>query len=104
MSGWCSECRRPAKVQENGKKYCGIHNPQKKRERAAKSKAEMDKFFAGLDRNRALTAARAAVVEAAKEWEAAPPYPQAVVPSSELRAAVRRLRELEEKNDATSEG
>ena len=30
-------CGRPAKVEENGKHYCGIHDPELGRKRAAKS-------------------------------------------------------------------
>lgn len=33
--GWVGDCGKPAKTQYEGKHYCGIHDPKKRRERQA---------------------------------------------------------------------
>lgn len=40
------ECGKKAKVEENGKYYCGIHNPEKGRVREEKNKKEFEKDMA----------------------------------------------------------
>ena len=95
-------CGKTAKMEHEGKWYCGIHDPVKRAgkraERDAAWEAKWNAERAAIRRAADLTAARAAVVEAAKQESA---YEEqgsenALRLAREIRrAAVRRLRELE---------
>ena len=42
--GWYKyQCKNPAKVKINGKNYCGIHNPEKIKEKYKKKEEKYDK-------------------------------------------------------------
>ena len=60
-------CGNKAKVEHNGKRYCGIHNPVRRAEQQAKRDA---KYEAGAERQRkrwALERATSDLLEACKE-------------------------------------
>lgn len=65
-------CSKPAKMEFEGRAYCGVHDPvriqARAKERAALETAAYELKVAARDRAKAIAAARDAVVEAAKAY------------------------------------
>ncbi len=76
--GRCSDrftffnCGKPAKIERDGKWYCGIHDPEKRRLKIqaqdAKWQAEREAASKAIAKKARLSFAERAVIEEAKEW------------------------------------
>ncbi len=87
-------CDRTAKIEKDGKWYCGIHDPQKKIDKREKWRQQNEREQAVREHAANLQQARQAVIDAARDWS------HAIVGLREvnrLHEAVRRLEEMEGK-------
>lgn len=91
-------CIRPAKNHEDGKDWCAQHTPSlvkaRNAERSARWEAKFEAKMKARERADALSAARAAVVEAAKEYVDAAAHNSADRYDAMLTCVIR-LRSLE---------
>jgi hypothetical protein len=67
--GWrFHPCGRPAKTEENGEHFCGVHDPAKACARTAKRSAEAEARWARISAAEKIQKAEAEVVRVAMEW------------------------------------
>lgn len=87
-----SPCGKLAKVERDGKPYCGTHDPVRVAEKRAARDAEWEREQAAHDRKHRVAACRDAVIRAAREWRN---DADGVAVVGDLIAAVDALRAAE---------
>lgn len=84
-------CGNPGKVIEDGKVYCGIHNPEKVRDRNAVRRAKMEIENKKRERQIAYDTAKSDVINICKEWY------KGACESIILAKAIKEMLEAEDK-------
>ena len=86
-------CRKPGKVERDGKWWCGIHDPARAQARRDKDKAALQEFRDAAQRSTAKFNARMAIADAAIAWRRGG---FSATMSQDLLRAVRKWEELPE--------